>query len=96
MNILIIGGTHYVGITLIKELIKSNNFKNIFTLSKHHNPSEEVKHFVTDRKNIKQLEQIIKESKPNVIIDMICFDKEDSGNLIRLHRNGHLNQVNHI
>ena len=93
MNILIIGGTRYMGISLIKYLDKSNSFDNVYTLSKHPNPKFNDKHFVGNRKNVASLKKILLLIKPDIIIDMINFDEEDSKNIVAFYEEGLLKNL---
>ena len=96
MNILIIGGTRYMGISLIKYLDKSNSFDNVYTLSKHPNPEYSDKHFIVNRKNVGSLKKILLLTKPDIIIDMINFDEEDSKNIVNFYKEGLLKSKNYI
>ena len=93
MNILIIGGTRYKGISLIKYLDKSNSFDNVYTLSKHPNPEYSDKHFIVNRKNVGSLKKILLLTKPDIIIDMINFDEEDSKNIVAFYEEGLLKNL---
>ena len=70
MNIVIIGGTKYVGLSLLSYLKNDN----VYILSrKKIKTKENQKSIIIDRKNEEELSNCIKDINPDVIIDMICF-----------------------
>ena len=67
----------------------------VVTLSRSHIQKNKWKHLVCDRKIESDLELVFKTEKPDLVIDMICFDKKDAIGIARLHDLGLLNNVSH-
>ena len=95
MNLLLLGGTRYMGLLLAEKLRVIRHFSNIYTLSKHPHPLNTPNHFVCDRKDVGALQSVIKQTRPNVIIDMINFAKDDSEGLVGIYESGILSSVSH-
>jgi Nucleoside-diphosphate-sugar epimerases len=76
MKILIIGGTRFVGLKTAK--IFSNLGHEVTTLSRSNLQQNNVKHLVSDRKNLIQMQEAIIKENPDFILDMVCFDRSDS------------------
>lgn len=92
-KILILGGTRYLGKTIVNQLFLNSKFEIAF-LSRS-NIKSNIRHFVCDRKNTDGLNKVFKEFGPNIIIDMINFDKIDSENIASLYENNSLRYLNH-
>ena len=93
MKILILGGTKYIGKELYKSLRKKNF--DIYTLSRTPNIYKTKSHFVCERKNKKKLNIVLQLLRPNIIVDMINFDDEDSSIITELYNNDQLSFLNH-
>ena len=75
MNIVIIGGTKYVGLSLLSYLKNDN----VYILSrKKIKTKENQKSIIIDRKNEEELSNCIKDINPDVIIDKICYELNDA------------------
>lgn len=92
-KILVLGGTRYLGKVIVNKILEGNSFE-IATLSRS---IEKIKgrHFVCDRKNIDDLKKVLVRFCPNIIIDMINFDEEDSQGISELYERGFLSELNH-
>jgi nucleoside-diphosphate-sugar epimerase len=93
MKILILGGTRYIGYKTASILSGLGN--EVVTLSRSHIQKNKWKHLVCDRKIYSDLEFIFKTEKPDLVLDMICFDKNDAIGITRLHDLRLLNNVSH-
>lgn len=93
MKILTLGGTRYV--ELIKQLRLQDPKLDISTLSKHALNDPGIKHFVSNGKDLNSLKKIIAAVNPTIIIDMICFDRNDATGIIELDATGDLKGVSH-
>lgn len=93
MKILILGGTRYMGYEAASLLSRLGN--EVITLSRTHFQKRQWKHLVCDRKIYSDLEIIFKIEKPDLVLDMICFDKQDAIGITQLFDSGLLNSVTH-
>ena len=92
IRILILGGTRYLGKAIANQITKEKF--EIATLSR----SEEQtggKHFVCDRKNSCELKKVSINFSPNIILDMVNFDKGDSQSISELYEQGFISELNH-
>lgn len=76
MKVLLIGGTSLIGPYLIKELISESYEVATFTRSGKNYLTEFS--FKGDRNNKDELQKVINEYNPQIIVDMIPFTKEQS------------------
>ena len=93
MKILILGGTRYMGYETASLLTSLGN--QVITLSRSRIQKSKWKHLICDRKIYSDLEIIIKLEKPDLVLDMICFDKQDAMGITRLYDSGLLDSVSH-
>jgi len=93
IKILILGGTRYLGKAIVNKIKKDKNFK-VATLSRSKVISD-IKHFVCDRKNSYKLKEIFTNFSPNIILDMINFDGEDSQEILNLYEQRSLSELSH-
>ena len=92
IRILIIGGTRYLGKAIANQITKKKF--EIATLSRSEEKTE-VKHFVCDRKNSCELKKVFINFSPNIILDMVNFDKGDSQSISELYEQGFISELNH-
>lgn len=92
-RILILGGTRYLGKTVVNQIKKDKRFE-IATLTRSEEIAD-VKHFVCDRKNSRELKKIFEKFRPNIILDMINFDKKDSQEISDLYDQECLGELHH-
>lgn len=92
MRILILGGTRYLGKAIASQITKEKF--EIATLSRSEE-KKEGKHFVCDRKNSCELKKVFINFSPNIILDMINFDGEDSNGISELYEQGIIRELNH-
>jgi dTDP-4-dehydrorhamnose reductase len=93
MKILILGGSRYMGYEVARLLALLGN--EVVTLTRNKISESKWKHLVCDRKKYDALENIFKIEKPDLVLDMVCFDKQDSLGITRLFNKGLLNSVSH-
>ncbi len=87
MNVLILGGTRYVGLRVIERLIKKK--LNLWVASRK---KIEYSNFVfVDRKSSESLNQVLTKNKFDIIIDFICFSSFDAKILCEL-----LSKLNYV
>lgn len=94
MKVLILGGTRYVGLSLVKKMQSHKKFAKIYTLSRKKKESY-AEHSLLDRTDTKALEKIILRLRPNIIIDLICFTKKDGNAILDFKKRGVLSSVKH-
>lgn len=92
IRILILGGTRYLGKAIVNQITKEKF--EIATLSRSEEKTE-GKHFVCDRKNSCELKKIFVNFSPNIILDMVNFDGEDSQSISDLYEQGFISELNH-
>ncbi|MDC1035652.1 hypothetical protein OAQ98_04160 [Alphaproteobacteria bacterium] len=92
IRILIIGGTRYLGKAIANQITKKKF--EIATLSRSEEKTE-GKHFVCDRKNSCELKKVFINFSPNIILDMVNFDKGDSQSISELYEQGFISELNH-
>ena len=93
MNVLILGGTKYVGLGLAKYMQIDSCFPQVFTLS--NKKLKNKNHFYLDRNNIKGLETVLLDFKPDIVIDFICYSKNDIKIILDLYNKGSLKTLQH-
>lgn len=92
IRILILGGTRYLGKAIFNQITKEKF--EIATLSRSEEKTE-GKHFVCDRKNSSELKKVFVNFSPNIILDMVNFDGEDSQGISDLYEQGFISELNH-
>ncbi len=78
MNILIIGGTQFIGFEISKKLIEEKHNLTIFHRGIHKLPFDDVEEILCDWHNSSKVEKLLKNRKFDVVIDTICFSEEDA------------------
>ncbi len=92
IRILILGGTRYLGKAIVNQITKKKF--EIATLSRSEEKTK-GKHFVCDRKNSSELKKVFINFSPNIILDMVNFDGEDSQGISNLYEQGFISELNH-
>lgn len=78
MNILILGGTSFVGPSIAKLLKEEGNFVALFTRGKHPNDrAKDIPRYTGDIKNDADLKKLAKEKKWDVAIHQLAYDRGD-------------------
>ncbi|MEJ5165884.1 MAG: NAD-dependent epimerase/dehydratase family protein [Thermoanaerobaculia bacterium] len=78
MNILIIGGTQFLGYYILEKLLESGHQITVFHRGIHRVPFEGVKEIKKDWHNSSETEKALKGKKFDVVINNICFSEEDA------------------
>lgn len=73
-KIVILGGTKYVGLSLIKHI---KNYK-VYVLSKRLICQYDIESIIIDRKNKQDLRRVLNKIQPQIILDMICYEERDA------------------
>ena len=92
IRILILGGTRYLGKAIASKITKEKF--EIATLSRSEEKTH-IKHYVCDRKNSYELKKIFVNFSPNIILDMVNFDEEDSQGISDLYEQGFISELDH-
>ncbi|MDC3057378.1 hypothetical protein OA100_00830 [Alphaproteobacteria bacterium] len=95
MKIFLLGGNRYVGKSLLKLLKKKDNENIVYSLSRNKNIDNIQNHFLGDRQNIDNLEYIFKDIRPDILIDMICYSRNDLQGILHLKDKGFLKSLKH-
>ena len=94
MNVMIIGGTRYLGPEIKRCLASNQQWKNcdscrsLVKIDGH-------QHFICDRKNVEELGAAIVKFAPDIIIDTVNYSAEDAAGMLRLERQGILENIKH-
>ena len=92
IRILILGGTRYLGKAIVNKITKAKF--EIATLSRSEEKTD-VKHFICDRKDSSALKRVFIHFSPNIILDMVNFDRGDSQGISDLYEQGFISELNH-
>lgn len=94
-KILVLGGTRYVGSSLCTLLRREDPQHDVRTLSRNDTPADHHSHFVCDRKDQSRLYEVFETFRPEIVIDMVNFEKDDSEGIVLAHQHGLLSQTYH-
>ena len=95
MNVMIIGGTRYLGPEIKRCLASNTTIGRIATLSRSLVKIDGHQHFICDRKNVEELGAAIVKFAPDIIIDTVNYSAEDAAGMLRLERQGILENIKH-
>ena len=95
MKVLILGGTRYLGKSIFSILSKDKQFYKVATFSRNKTSVSKLNHFICDRKDIEKFYSILKNFKPNIIIDMINYDTQDSESIVNAYDKNILSELKH-
>ena len=95
MRVLVLGGTRYFGQASTALLLKSITLTSVKTLSRSKQNGDDKSHIICDRKNISELHSVFRDFRPNIIVDMINFSRDDSKELVKAYSNGLLTSLKH-
>lgn len=85
MNILVMGGTRFMGVHLVKALIKDGHQITIATRGKVKAPFEDrVKQIIVDRSNQEEMSEIFRGQSYDVVCDNIAYCSNDVRNLLNV------------
>lgn len=87
MNILIIGGTQFLGYHILEKLLKEGQDITVFHRGIHKVPFKGVKEIKEDWHNSSATERALKDKKFDVVINTICFSEEDAYLSYKIFRN---------
>ena len=91
-RVLILGGTRYLGKAIANQI--TNEDFEIATLSRSEH-STSIKNFVCDRKDNAEIKNVLRYFNPNIILDMINFDKGDSEGISNIYEEGYIRDLDH-
>lgn len=77
MNTLVIGGTQFIGLEIVKKLINERHNVTVFHRGIHKLPFEGISEIICDWHNSSKAEKLLKGKKYDVVINTICFSEED-------------------
>jgi nucleoside-diphosphate-sugar epimerase len=70
MRILVIGGTRFIGATLVSELISDGNEVTIFHRGRTEFGRQEIRHIHGDRQELAKFTEEFKKLSPDIVVDM--------------------------
>lgn len=83
MNILILGGTAFIGLEVTKKLIETGHNVSVFHRGKHSkNIPDGVNRIIGDRSNLSKFKDAFKKVKPDAVLDMVPFSDVTSKSVI--------------
>ncbi len=83
MNILLLGGTGVISREIVRQLITAGHEVMVFNRGSRNLPSNgAVRQWVGDRRNRAEFEAGMRQTRYDVVIDMICFNAEDARSTI--------------
>tara|TARA_Y100001968_G_C19446380_1_gene765612 strand:+ start:594 stop:1466 length:873 start_codon:yes stop_codon:yes gene_type:complete len=95
MKVFILGGNRYVGLKLLKLMQEKSEIDDVFTLSRTKNFYNFKNHFLGNRQDTRLLESLLCKYRPDILIDMICFSKNDIQSILDLKSKGALDSIKH-
>ena len=93
MKVLILGGTRYLGLETANLLVDSGHKVTVVSRKKAING--DISYIKCDRKNLIKLKKVIVQTKPDCILDMICFDQNDAIDINKIFSDGSLDLLSH-
>lgn len=85
MNVLVLGGTRYFGIPMVKELVNTGQEVTIATRGRASDPfGDSVKRILLDRTNPQSMREALAGTHYDVVIDKIAYCSEDIRNLMEV------------
>ncbi len=83
MNVLIIGGTRFIGPYVVRKLVEQGNDVTVFHRGKSKTPlPDEVTHIYGDRKDLSDFKDQIEKCSPDIIVDMIPITERQAEALV--------------
>ncbi|KST66531.1 NAD-dependent epimerase/dehydratase family protein [Mastigocoleus testarum] len=87
MNILIIGGTNFIGPPVIRHLINMGHEVTVFHRGKTQTElPEQVHHLLGDRRDLNDFKSTFEQLAPEVVLDMFAYTKDDAQILMKSFR----------
>ena len=87
MNVLIIGGTRFIGAGVVRRLIQEGHEVTVFHRGQTNAElPASVKHILGDRGNLSGFASELSCVAPDVVVDMVCFDDRQAETLMRIFR----------
>ncbi len=81
-KLMIIGGSGYVGSSLINKLIKNKKYEilnyDLDIFGSNHLPKNKISHIKGDVRDIQKIEKILKNFQPNEILHLACISNDPS------------------
>ncbi|MEK6323519.1 MAG: NAD-dependent epimerase/dehydratase family protein [Acidobacteriota bacterium] len=87
MKVLIIGGTRFIGVRVVRRLIEEGNDVTVF--HRGHSKSEiptSVNHLLGERAALSSFASEFARIAPDVVLDMICYNEQEAETLMRIFR----------
>ena len=85
MNILVLGGTHFIGAHAVRRLASLGHEVTVFHRGKTQaDMPKGVKHLYGDRKQLRDHKETFLELKPNVVLDTLAMTEQDAKDVVRV------------
>jgi nucleoside-diphosphate-sugar epimerase len=87
MNVLIIGGTHFIGPSVVRRLVDLGHEVAVFHRGQTNNDLPlGVKHLIGDRHNLREVDDEFRRFGPDVVVDTIAFTERDASEFVETFR----------
>jgi len=87
MNVLIIGGTRFIGPRVARRLVEDGHIVTLFYRGyTEFNIRATVNHIYGDRRALSSFTSAFKKASPDVVLDMICYNKREASDLMETFR----------
>ena len=84
MNVLLLGGTGVISREIVRQMLAAGHAVTVFNRGSRSLPSSgAVRQLVGDRRNRAEFEAAMRQTRYDVVIDMICFNADDARSTIR-------------
>jgi len=87
MNVLIIGGTRFIGPRVARRLVEYGHNVTLFHRGQtEYNLPAPVNHIYGDRRELSSFASAFEEAAPEVVLDMICYNEREASDLMQTFR----------
>lgn len=87
MNVLIIGGTRFIGPRVARRLVEDGHKVTLFHRGQtEYNLPANVNHILGDRRALSNFTSAFEQAAPDAVLDMICYNEREVSDLIQTFR----------
>jgi len=87
MNVLIIGGTRFIGPRVARRLVEYGHNVTLFHRGQtEYNLPAPVNHIYGDRRELSSFTSAFKQASADIVLDMICYNEREASDLIQTFR----------
>ena len=90
MNVLVIGGTRFVGYQLVWRLLAAGHSVTILNRGRSQNPfGDRVRHLIADRTNLQDFSSALKNLAFDAVVDFVAYAGADARQILDVFARGH-------